>query len=92
MLVCQVFCNDSKPGFLHCLHYSLPGAGEGPCSYLVGGPPAQHVQHTVFRFALPSCFNGLHGLVLHLQECAKVPPFCIQLVVESLNNVYRQRR
>ena len=92
MLKCQAFCNGTKSCFLHCLHYSLPSAREGPRSCLVGGPLAQQVQHTVVRVALLSYFNGLHGLVVHTQEGAKVLPFCIQLVVEGSDNIYKQRR
>ena len=92
MLVCQVFCDGSKSRFLHCLYYSLPSAREGPCSCLVGGPPAQQVQHAVVWSATFTSLNALHGLVVHTQEGTKVPPFCIQLVVESFNNVCRQRR
>ena len=92
MLVCEVFCNGSKSRFPHCLHYSLPSAREGPCSCLAGGPLAQEVQHAVIWFAKFTCCNALHGLVVHTQEGTKVPPFCIQLVVESFNNVCRQRR
>ena len=92
MLMCQVFCNGSESRFLHCLYYSLPSAREGPCSCLVGGPPAQQVQHAVVWFAMFTCLNALHGLVVHTQEGTKVPPFCIQLVVESFNNICRQRR
>ena len=92
MLVCQVFCNDWKSRFPHCILYSLPSAREGPCSCLVGGPPAQQVQHAVVWSAMFICFNALHCLVVHTQEGTKVPPFCIQLVVESFNNVCRQRR
>ena len=92
MLECQVFCNGSKSCFLHCLHYRLPCARESPCSCLVGGPLAQQVQHTVCWVASFTCFDGLHDLVVHTQEGAKVPPPCIQLVVKSFNNVCSQRR
>ena len=92
MLDCQVFCNDSKSCFLHCLHYCLPCAREGARSCLVGGPLAQQVQHTVCWVVCITCFNGFHGLVVHTQKDAKVPPFCIQLVVESFNDGCSQRR
>ena len=92
MLKCQVFCSGTKSGILYCLYYGLPSAGEGPRSCLVGGPLAQQVQHTVVRLAQLVYFNGLHGLVVHTQEGTKVLPVCIQLVVESFNNVCRQRR
>ena len=91
MLVCQVFGNDWKSRFPHSLHYRLPSAREGPCSCLVGSPPAQQVQHAVVWFATCTCFNDIHGLVVHTQEGAKEPPASIQLVVESFNNVCRQR-
>ena len=92
MLMCQVFCNDWKSRFPHCILYSLPSAREGPCSCLVGGPPAQQVQHAVVWSAMFTCFNALHCLVVHTQEGTKALPFCIQLVVESFKNVCRQRR
>ena len=52
----------------------------------------KQVQHAVIWFAKFTCCNALHGLVVHTQEGTKVPPFCIQLVVESFNDVCRQRR
>ena len=94
MLVCEVFCLLRR---LQIPFSSLPPLQSakcegGPCSCLVGGPPAQQVQHAVIWFAKFTCCNALHGLVVHTQEGTKVPPFCIQLVVESFNNVCRQRR
>ena len=80
MLACQSLCEGSVTTTLNCVHYCLPSAGEVSRSCLVGGPLAQQVQHTVSWFALFSCFNGLQDLVFHSQECAKVPPFCIQFV------------
>ena len=74
-------CEGSVTTMLNGLHYGLPSAREGSHSCLVGGPLAQQVQHTVYWTASLVLVNALQDLVLHSQECAKVPPSCIQSVI-----------